>query len=164
MAEALLRRRLDERGAAARVESAGFLDAGQPAAEEAVATMAKDGYDLTGHLSQTVTPAMVGGADLALTMAHQHVVELGVMVPDDWSKIFQLRDFLRRAELAGSRRNGQPFSTWLEDVGTGRTRAQLLGGCGEDDIADPIGQPQREYDRTKYLLDELLTELARLIN
>jgi hypothetical protein len=75
-----------------------------------------------------------------------------------------LRDLLRRAESCGSWRRGRPFSVWLEEIGQGRTRAGLIAGNRGDDIADPIGQSSHEYDRTKRLLDELLTELAAVVS
>ncbi|HSS11852.1 MAG TPA: hypothetical protein VLL25_18330 [Acidimicrobiales bacterium] len=162
MAEALLRRRLDELGVAARVGSAGFLDDGLPAMDDAIATMAEDGYDLTTHRSRTVTTDMVDRADLVLTMTRQHTIELTLMAPDAWPRVFQLREIVHRAESTGRRAPEQTFSAWLTDVGSGRTRAGLIGGRQEDDISDPVGQPRQEYDRTKRLLDELLSKLAAL--
>jgi protein-tyrosine phosphatase len=163
MAEMLLSRRLDERGVLAHVGSAGFLEAGLPAMEDAVATMAESGYDLTHHCSRVVSVDMVNQADLVLVMSHDHAIELGVMVPEAWWKLFQLRDLLGRAESTGSRRHGRPFSVWLEEVGRGRTRAGFLTSNRDDDIADPVGQSRQEYERTKCLLDDLVTKLAALV-
>jgi protein-tyrosine phosphatase len=160
MAEALLRRRLEERRVPALIGSAGFMEAGIPATEDAVATMAEDGYDLDDHRSRIVTADMVIGADLILTMSREHAIELAVMVPDAWPKLFQLTDLVRRAESIASRRRGRALSLWLEEVGKGRTRAELITGSREDDIADPVGQPRQQYDRTKRLLDDLLTKVA----
>jgi protein-tyrosine phosphatase len=139
------------------------MDAGLPAMEDAVATMAEDGYDLGGHLSRTVTPEMVSHADLVVTMSREHAIELTVMAPDAWSKLFPLKCLVRRVESIAWGRQGRPFSVWLEEVGKGRTRAGLLTGNQEDDIADPVGQSRQEYDRTKHLLDELLTKLAAVL-
>jgi protein-tyrosine phosphatase len=164
MAEVLLRRRLEERGVPAHVGSAGFMDAGFPATEDAVATMADDGYDLSGHLSRTVTAEMVSDADLVVTMSREHAIELTVMAPDAWSKLFPLKCLVRRVESIARGRQGRPFSVWLEEVGKGRTRAGLLTGSQEDDVADPGGQSRQEHDRTKHLLDELLTKLAAVLS
>jgi protein-tyrosine phosphatase len=166
MAEALLHRRLEQRGVLARVTSAGFLDSGMPAMEDAVATMAEDGYDLSAHRSRTVTGGMVAEADLVITMTHRHVIDLTVLAPDAWPTIFQLTDLVRRAESIGGARTGS-LASWLAAVGNGRTRAGLLTasqtGSQEDDVADPVGQPRPAYDRTKQRLDLLLTRLARLL-
>ncbi len=164
MAEVLLRRRLEERGVPAHIGSAGFMEAGLPATDDAVATMADDGYDLSGHRSRIVTADMVSGADLVVTMGREHAIEVGVMVPDAWSKLFPLKDLVRRAESIVWRRQGRPFSAWLDEVGKGRTRAELITANREDDIADPVGLPRQDYDRTKRLLDELLTRLAVVLS
>jgi protein-tyrosine-phosphatase len=166
MAEALLRRRLDERGIVAHVTSAGFLDPGLPAMEDAVETMAEDGYDLSAHRSRTATAGMVTDADLVVAMTHRHVIDLTVMVPDVWPSIFQLTDLVRRAESLGESRT-ESFAGWLAAVGRGRTRAGLLTAgqiaSQQDDIADPVGQPRPAYDRTKQRLDHLVTRLAGLL-
>jgi protein-tyrosine phosphatase len=164
MAEALLRRRLDERRVAAHVGSAGFLDGGLPAMEDAVATMAASGYDLSGHRSRVVSVEMVEQADLVVVMSQEHAIELGVMVPDAWGKYFQIRDLLRRVESTGLRRHDRPFAVWLDEVGSGRTRAGFLTANRDDDVADPVGQSRAQYERTKCLLDELCTRLASVLS
>ena len=163
MAEVLLRHRLDERGVLARVGSAGFLEAGLPAMDDAIATMADSGYDLSGHRSRIVSVDMVNQADLVITMSHDHAIELGVMVPDAWPRYFQIQDFLRRVDSTGWRRQGSPFSTWLKAVGGSRTRAGFLTANREDDVADPVGQSRQQYELTKCLLDELCTKLAAVL-
>jgi protein-tyrosine-phosphatase len=164
MAEVLLRRRLDERGVLAHVGSAGFLEVGLPAMDDAIATMAESGYDLSGHRSRIVSVDMVNQADLVIAMSHEHAIELGVMAADAWSKFFQIRDFLRRVDSTGLRHQGSPFSVWLEVVGGSRTRAEFLTANRGDDIADPVGQPRQQYDQTKFLLDELTTKLAAVLS
>jgi protein-tyrosine-phosphatase len=164
MAEVLLRRRLDERGVLAHVGSAGFLEAGLPAMDDAIATMAESGYDLSGHRSRIVSVDMVNQADLVVAMSHEHSIELGVMAPDAWSKYFQIKDLVRRVESTGSRLGGRPFSVWLEEIGSGRTRAGFLTSDRQDDIADPVGQARQQYEHTKSLLDELITKLAGVLS
>jgi hypothetical protein len=51
----------------------------------------------------------------------------------------------------------------LENVGDGRTRSGILAASLSDDIADPIGQSDAVYERTRDELDELLTCLAELL-
>ncbi len=163
MGEALLQRRLDERGAAALVGSAGFLSGGAPPTEPAIEAMAAEGLDISEHRSRQLTPDLVEEADLVVTMTRQHLVELTLMVPDAWPRMFQARDLVRRAELAGRRPPEQPFADWLAAVGEGRTRAGILSASLSDDVADPVGLPDSAYDATKQLLDDLLTRLAALV-
>jgi protein-tyrosine-phosphatase len=163
MAEALFRRRLDERRVAAVVRSAGFLEGGAPATEQAVDAMAAEGLDISGHLSQAVTIDLVRQADLVITMTRQHLIELTVMVPDAWPRMFQAVDLVRRAEKVGPRPPGRSFAEWLAAVGEGRTRAGILGASLSDDVADPVGLSAAVYERTKTRLDDLLTRLAALV-
>lgn len=163
MAEAFLRVRLAENGVDATVSSAGFLAEGAPATGPVIDTMAAVGLDLTGHLSRQVTPTMAEAADLIVTMTRQHQIELTLMAPETWRRTFQLRDLVRRAELVGRRAAEQTFADWLILVGEGRTRASVLSGRLNDDIADPIGQSAAVHERTRRLLDDQLSSLARLL-
>jgi protein-tyrosine-phosphatase len=126
--------------------------------------MAESGYDLSHHRSRAVSGEIVDQADLIVVMSHEHAIELAVVVPDAWSKFFQIRDFLRRVESTGSYRRGRPSAIWLEEVGSGRTRAGFLASNREDDIPDPVGQPLQQFERTKWLLDELFTKLAGFLS
>jgi protein-tyrosine-phosphatase len=159
----LLRRRLDERGIDATVGSAGFLAEGYPATDDAVAVAADDGLDLAGHVSRTVTRDLLRSADLLIAMERQHVIDLAVLAPDTWPRIFQLRDLLRRAQAVGRRSPDRPFEDWLAELGAGRTPADVFANPLADDIADPVTGPRSGYDATRQLLDDLLTRLAALV-
>jgi protein-tyrosine phosphatase len=163
MAEALLRRRFDERGVAANVGSAGFLGAGFAPMHETIITMAEDGIDVSGHQSRDVTPELISTVDLVLAMTRQHVIEVALLLPDHWQRIFQIRDFVRRADAVGRLAPGQSLDAWLAVVGAGRTRSGLLKGPLEDDIVDPVGGPRSGYEQTRRILDDLLTRFADLL-
>lgn len=163
MAEALFQRRLDQRGLPATVSSAGLHEGGAPATGPAVQVMADVGLDISQHRSRQVTRDLVERTDLVVTMARQHLIELTLMVPDAWPRMFQARDLLRRAQAVGPRPPGQPMAAWLAAVGDGRTRSGLLTANLSDDVDDPIGQPVAAYERTRRELDELFSALARLI-
>ena len=163
MGEALLQRRLDERAVDARVHSGGLLSGGAPATVPAIEAMAAEGLDISAHRSRQVSPYLIEEADLVVTMTRQHLVELTLLAPDAWKRVFQVRDLLRRAEQVGPRSPGQPFADWLSAIGEGRTRAGLLSASLSDDVEDPVGQPAAAYERTKQLLDDLFTRLAALL-
>jgi protein-tyrosine-phosphatase len=163
MAEVLLQRRLGERGIDATVSSAGFLPEGYPAMDDAVASVADAGLDLAGHTSTTVTRELLGSADLVIAMERQHVVDLAVLSPDAWPRIFQVRDLVRRAENAGRRAPDRPIRDWLAELGAGRTPADVLTEPLADDIPDPVAGPRSGYDLTRQILDDLLTRLVVLI-
>jgi protein-tyrosine phosphatase len=163
MGEALFQRRLEERGVDAVVSSAGLLAGGAPATEPAVEAMAAEGLDISGHLSRQVTTDLIDKADLVVAMARQHLIEVTLMAPAAWPRMFQAVDLVRRAEEVGRRPEDQPFADWLAAVGEGRTRSAILAASLSDDVADPVGQPAAVYNRTKVLLDDLLTRLAALV-
>jgi protein-tyrosine-phosphatase len=79
MAEAIARRLLEQRGwSHVQVASAGAAAAvGSGASAQAVDAAAAHGLDVRGHRAQQLDPALVGWADLILTMgpAHLHAVE-----------------------------------------------------------------------------------------
>ncbi|MFT3917324.1 MAG: low molecular weight protein-tyrosine-phosphatase [Anaeromyxobacteraceae bacterium] len=73
MAAVLLEARLRERGASARVESAGLAAlVGEPAAPLALELVGERGLDLSAHRARQLGPALVRGADLVLVMEHGH--------------------------------------------------------------------------------------------
>src|SRR5713226_781570 len=82
LAEALLRRTLEERGVAgvsATSAGTGAWD-GAPASEGAYLVGLERGLDLSGHRARLLTRELVDAADLVLTMARHHrarVDELG---------------------------------------------------------------------------------------
>jgi len=163
MGEVLLRRRLEDRAIEARVRSAGLMAGGSPATEAAVEVMAEVGLDLAGHRSRQITRSVVEMADLVVTMTRQHLIELTLMAPDAWPRIFQIRDLVGRAEAVGRRPADMTIGDWLLKVGEGRTRAGILAASLSDDITDPIGQSMSVYERTRDDLDDLLTRLADLL-
>ena len=162
MAEALLRRALHERGVDAHVSSAGSMQGGVAASGGSVRAMAARRLDLGAHRSRRVTEADVAGADLVVCMASRHAREAVVLHPPAWTRTFTIKDLVRRAGAVGARRPGQALDAWLREVGEGRSRVDLLGDDGRDDVADPIGGPDRAYEATAVLLDDLVHRLVDL--
>jgi protein-tyrosine phosphatase len=170
MAEAMLTDCLERRaapgsGAAASVRSGGMLDAhgdGQPPCPEAITAMAARGLDISAHRSRRVTAADLERADLTLAMAREHLRHAVVTAPAVWPRAFTLRELVRRGGAIGCRPPGQSLAGWLARAHDGRQRAALLGDSPGDDVADPIGGPQRAYAETAATLSELLDRLAGL--
>lgn len=75
MAEALAREEVARRGwHHVQVGSAGVAAGpGEPASRNAVTVGRRHGLDLTGHLSQPLTPELLDWADLVLAMSPSHV-------------------------------------------------------------------------------------------
>ena len=79
------------------VTSAGFREEGLPALPEAVALLAEQGIDASGHLSRRVTPEMVRSANLVLTAEKQHVVSVVADLGGDFDRVFTLLEFVHYA-------------------------------------------------------------------
>lgn len=128
MAEAIARKAVEERGwSQVEVCSAGVAAfPGSPASGGAVRVAEARGVRLEDHASRPLTPALVDGSDLILTMTASHllrVVELG----------------------AGDR------AAVITSFATGSEGATDQGG-----VPDPIGGPDEEYEETFEVLEDLV--------
>jgi protein-tyrosine phosphatase len=140
------------------IESAGtMLGAdGRPASDGAFRAMEKRDLDLGDHISQPVMADMVEQADLILTMERAHIRALINMEPDAYPRTYTLLEFARRAPAIEPRRADQAMADWLDEVHTGRTGRGHLGTSPDDDIDDPIGRRQAQYDRCADQIAEAL--------
>ncbi len=121
MAAGLLRQRLaaDEATARHRVLSAGvWAEDGDPASENAVATMAERGIDISDHQSHSLTTEEMAGADLILVMTREHAR----MVRETWRQ-YAWKVYLL-SEMTGKRRDvDDPYGGSIEEY---RACADLL--------------------------------------
>jgi protein-tyrosine phosphatase len=162
MAAALLTCRLAGRGLGATVRSGGMLGDGAPPPPEVITAMACFGLDVSAHRSRTVTTEDLERADLTLAMARENLRHAVVTAPAIWPRAFTLRELVRRGGAIGARSAGESLAGWLARAHDGRERAALLGDGAQDDVADPMGGPQRGYTETAAVLSELVDRLAGL--
>lgn len=162
MAEVLLRDRLAAAGIDAVVTSAGDLPGGVRASPGSVRAMAARGLDLSGHVSRALAPELVEGADLVVAMGRRHLRSAVAMHPGAFGRSFTLKELVRRAVAQGPRRPGQPLDEWLTELGAGRTMSSLLGDDPDEDLADPMGGPDRAYEATAAELVDLVDRLVTL--
>lgn len=115
MAEALLRRRLQDAGLSRewQVGSAGtWAQEGIPASETGVLVLSKRGLDISRHRSRVVRPHLMREADLVLTMTAGHAEALQAEFPQERGKVFLL------SEMAGPSYDIQdPYGGSLKDFG-----------------------------------------------
>lgn len=163
MAAALLASRLRDAGVDAHVHSAGLVDDDRPATGHGVAVMARRGVDLSSHRSRWLRAELVDSADVVVGMARDHVREVVAARPDAWPRTFTLKELVRLGEERGPRAPGQPLGDWLAVLHSGRRTADLIGGSGADDVADPIGRSRRVYERTAAEIEALVDRLAGLL-
>ncbi len=158
-----MRHRLSAAGVTARVRSAGLLESGNPASAHGTAILAGRGLDMAAHRSTTVSADILGGADLVLAMARQHLREAVVLAPDIWPRTFTLKELVRRGSAIGPRKDGESLEAWLGRAHMGRTPSSLTGASSDDDIDDPIGGPRGAYQRMVDEIDELVDRLVALV-
>lgn len=104
-AEAVLRKRAEERGLDGRIEvaSAGThgWHVGQPPDGRAIAAAARRGYDLRGLRARQLSPEHFDGYDLILAMDRSHHSHLAALCPPGLAE--RLRLFLEFAPPPGGR-------------------------------------------------------------
>jgi len=157
---ALLRARLRARGVTATVASAGLLPGDATPGDGLVEAMQERGIDLSEHRSRRLDVDTVRAADLVVIMEHHHLGDVLLLDRGAWERTFTLKDLVRRAKEAGTRRPGEPLDRWLGRVGRGRTRLDAVGAWG-DDIVDPAGGSPAQILET---VDEIGGLVGRLVD
>lgn len=96
MAEGLARAVATEMG----IEGISFVSAGimawpgDNAAEHAIATLAEQGIEIANHRATLLTPELVLGVDLVLTMTENHRRQILKLLPDAEDKVFTLAGYV----------------------------------------------------------------------
>ena len=159
MAEVLLRHSVTERGCEGiEISSVGtWAYYGRPATEEAIATMAERGADLTAHLSRPVEVAELREADLIVAMTSVHVRELANLAPDVSDRVVLLKEL----------REIQSESLGADSTPEDKVRALLTGQRPKRrrdlDLDDPMGMPIGAYERCAGELAEGVDVLVKAL-
>ncbi|WP_285690741.1 low molecular weight phosphatase family protein [Actinoplanes sp. NBRC 103695] len=141
MAERLARRAFDEAFGPAdiTVASAGMraFD-GEPMHENSARVLAECGVTSDRFVSRTVKASTLRDADLVLTADRDQRAACLALEPSAVRRAFTLRQFARFAERASQDgAEGEGMHRLLSAVNATRHTAPP----GEDDLADPVGQP-----------------------
>lgn len=161
MAEALLRRRLEQLGVAADVSSAGLLFDGRAAEVGALVAMERSGLDLSTHAARKISTAILGQADLVIVMEHQHVREVVMTEGGDLHRTYTLPDLVARAEADGPR-GDEPFADWAARLSQGRTPADVVRGDASLEVGDPMGRSKRAFRDTATELEVLIDRFVAM--
>ena len=162
MAEALFDHRLRAVGVPATVRSAGELPGGVEASGGSVRAMARRGIDIGGHRSCTVTVDLLERADLIVAMSRRHLRHAVVLHPPCFGRAFTLKELVRRGSSVGRREGGEPLADWIARLHDGRELRMLLGDDERDDVYDPMGSPDHEYEATAVELEHLVDQAIEL--
>jgi len=135
MAEALLKKKLDQMNRQdVEVISAGVvIPGGLKPSIETIELLKNEGLDVSGHLSQSITPLMIKKSDLIFVMEQLHEKRIRELAPNIKNNVFLLKEFAKI------------------DIG------QTL------DIPDPIGKPLEFYKYIFSLIKEAIERIANII-
>lgn len=141
MAGALLQSYL---GDGFEVETAGFGPSGLPAMPEAVELLAERGLDVSGHRSTTLTPALVGRADVVLTAEKSQVLAVVADLGGDFDRTFTLPEYL--------------------EVHSERPRGAAYLRHGVPEIADPTGRSEQVWFASFGQIDDCCRGVAAALH
>lgn len=161
IAEALLRRRLADRGIVdVVVSSAGTMGLGSRATPEAREAAAERGGDLSEHRARRLDAGLVASADLVVAMTADHVIDLVYQAPDETSRIFKLSEIARLARDAEPRRLDEELRPYAERLSAGRSEKPWVDSRTDVDVDDPMGTTLDVYRETAESIDTLLGDLV----
>jgi protein-tyrosine-phosphatase len=163
MVGAILARAFADAATAVRIDTAGFLESGQPAPVGVQSVLAREGIDVSEHRSRQVTADMVAEADVVIAMERSHVREVVMLDPGAWTRTFTLKELVRRGEHIGGRQEDETTGSWVAAAHRGRRREELLGADDADNLADPMGQSQKAFNRSAIEIGDLSRRLAELL-
>ncbi|HEX6313089.1 MAG TPA: hypothetical protein VF152_15870 [Acidimicrobiia bacterium] len=162
MAEALLARRLADKGVDATVRSAGTRAWRVGATDHSVTVMVEHGLDISAHRNHQLTRHDVDVADLVLGMTRKHVKMAVARRPDAMARTFLVGELVRLGTGVGPRHPDEEIRAWLGRAAALRPENEPLGRA-VDEVPDPVGEPIDVYRRTAARLDRDLTTLAALL-
>ncbi|MHB8440254.1 MAG: arsenate reductase/protein-tyrosine-phosphatase family protein [Acidimicrobiales bacterium] len=148
---------------AVEVESAGTYPGTRRIADEAVRAMGEAALGMEERISRPLDAGEVAAMDLVLAMAREHVREAVILHPPAWPRAYTLKELVRRGEEVGPRPEESSLDEWLELVGAGRSRAELLGASDSDDVADPNGEPLSVVRDTYREIADLVDRMVALV-
>ena len=143
LAEALLRRDLEDAGIAADVASAGIAAPSDRTPDDKLQRVAVEhGVDVSTHRSQRLTPEHLAAADLVLVMTRAHAAQVLEVDPSAADRVVTLRGAVWKARSLP--RQDRDFATWVRALTADVPESERTWSVSQD-IADPIGRPLRRY-------------------
>jgi protein-tyrosine phosphatase len=110
------------------------------------------------HRAKQLTEAMVAAADLVLAATRDIRADIVRSVPNAVRRTFTVREFARLAALMPD--DAVPALSGLAAA----VAAERVGAPdADDDVADPIGKPARDYVLAADVLNDAVTVIARAL-
>jgi protein-tyrosine-phosphatase len=129
-----------------KVFSGGVRTSGGRAADpETVAAARKQGFDLSTHVSQPITPELIDAADLVVCAELEHLVQVLGHRPDVLPKSYLLLEFV---DMVSIRHYGDDVTTWLDRTGRRRTAESVLATANRYNLSDPYKRGKKKQEAT----------------
>jgi protein-tyrosine phosphatase len=125
---------------------------GRPMDPKAQEVLAERGIEAAEFITRRLTPTLAHGADLILTATREHRGQVALLEPSVLSRMFTVNQFGYLLSTDG------PADSPLIDSGFGLIgaaragRSQLPARTDDDDIADPVGRPLKDFRRCADIL------------
>jgi protein-tyrosine phosphatase len=162
MAEGLLRSALDRRldGRAPDVGSAGTIAIdGAPAMPESIEAARERGVDIRAHAARLLTPELIDGADLVVTMAAEHREAVQRLVPGAAARTFTLKELTRVLEAGPAADPDERLDRRVGEAAAARASGAPSNRFDED-VVDPLGMPLDTYRAIAWEIDEWIGRLV----
>ena len=125
-------------------------------AAQALEEMALDG---SRFRTRRLRPTLVESADLILTATREHRAEVARMQPAALARLFTINQF---GYLLAHAPTASKAGRSLIEAAIA-ARGQVQARTVEDDLADPIGRPQRVFRECRRVLSDDFAEIGRLL-
>jgi protein-tyrosine phosphatase len=161
----LLRNALDGRfGAdAPSVASAGTQGwEGSGAQPGSVAAAAERDIDISGHVARLLTAEMIREADLVLAMAGEHRDFVEEVEPAALARTFTLKELVRLLDALPAAAPSSDGASLPDRVAEAQAlrHSGFAGNPHDQDVADPLGQPQELYRAIAWELEGWIGRLV----
>lgn len=161
MAEALLRRRLADRGFGhVLVGSAGTRALFTGATDEARAVVREMGARLDDHRARRADRGVLHGADLVVVMTGDHVIDVVHEAPEIAARVFKLSELARLVGERGPRRPGESLVAYAERLADGRPERPWAASYHDPDVTDPMGETVDVYRSIAREIDAYLETIV----
>lgn len=130
-------------------------------------SLRQQGADVTGFAARSVTPEILGSAELVLTMTRTHRGQVSRLNPAVMRRAFALGDFADLCRTSGTWRPINPAQPWLPQVAAEAAAARgTVAPRDLDliDVVDPYGRSARThaeaFDRIEDFLGTIVLALG----
>jgi len=161
VAHAFLAKLAKERNLGLSVETLSTIKRSWCVPDEALAVLGEMGITIPDCRRTLLDEAAIRKAHLVLGMARKDVRAAISVVPDAWTRIFTLKEFVTRGEERGPCTAGERLDRWLALLGGARSYEELLFAYPPETLSEQVPDTPEEL---QVKADELWDLVCRLVD